>query len=332
MLFSVSLLACLASIGSGSLIPSVRVVAQLGPGGFLENIAVRSNSDILGTTLVPNASVYSLTKPASKHRSFELLTTIPSIQSLLGITELNALGKEIFVVVGGNISSFDNVNPPVYETGSFSAWAVAFGGNDVRVSKISQLSPTSEFLNGVTAVPWCVNTVLIADSKLGTVGLLDTSTGAFEASAFAFPEMAPPPGAVFGVNGVKVSKSHLYWTNSGLLAVYRVPLTPKGYPVPGANPELVAANVSKTYVDDFAIAANNGIFGATNVDNSLVYIDPLRWKSNTVVGVSNYPAIAGVTAVAFGRGFADCNTLYAVTASSKVNNQTQNARIVAVEF
>lgn len=332
MLLSTSLLACFAAFGRASLIPSIRVIRQLGPEGFFENIAIRSNSDILSTTLVPNASVYSLAKPASKHRSLDILATIPSIQSLLGIAEVTTDGEETFVVVGGNISFFDNTKPPVYDTGSFSAWAITFGGQEVQVSKISDLSPTSEFLNGVAAIPWLANTVLIADSRLGIVGRLNVSTGAFEGSAFSFPEMAPPSGADFGVNGIKLHKSQLYWTNIGLRAVYRLSVTPEGYPVQGAAPELVASNVSKSQLDDFAIAVNNGIFAVTNPENTLIYIDPSTGKSKTILSGPSYPAISGSTAVAFGRGIFDCNTIYAVTASSNVNNQTQGARIVAVEF
>lgn len=114
--------------------------------------------------------------------------------------------------------------------------------------------------------------------------------------------------------------------------MYRIPLTPNGYPVSGASSGLVAANISKTYVDDFAIAANNGIFGAKNGMVFSFYIDPIKWKSSIVLSVSDYPIITGVTVVAVGRGLVDCNMLYAVSANPKANNQTQNARIVVVEL
>ncbi|TKA70300.1 hypothetical protein B0A49_05386 [Cryomyces minteri] len=173
---------------SSSCSDSVTTIYQFSNGTWIENIAVRSNSNLL-------------------------LHTFPDAGGLLGIAEIS---PDIFAVVAGtfNFATFTSV------AGSYSTWRVDLRFNDLggrskgpskgaspSVTKITDL-PQALFLNGMTILP---NTsyVLIADPGAGVVRHVDTGTGEYEVVLSDTATMAPPENAVpaTGINGLHVQGS-----------------------------------------------------------------------------------------------------------------------------
>ncbi|KAJ4129002.1 hypothetical protein NW768_007529 [Fusarium equiseti] len=310
-----------------------KTISQLSLGTWLENIAVRSNGDLLVTQLWPTATIYKISHPPSDNKLNELVS-FPSIQSLLGISELPpCLGKpETFVVVGSNATGRAELIP-----GTFKAFAVEFyGKRRVRVRKVSDMTEKSMFLNGVVAIPSAPNAVLISDSVKGFVGRLDVSTGVFDDSAFTFPEMAPPAPNAFGINGIKIRQGHLYWSNSNAVKIYKTAITAAGYPVKGSKPQLVAdLSHVVSFLDDFEFDSHGNIYATTNSDNSVVFVDAKSGKAKIVVGSVSELTVAGSTALAFGRGRKDKDVFYVSTGGGlfkPINGTvTEGAKVVAVK-
>ncbi|KAM0467939.1 hypothetical protein ACHAP7_011375 [Fusarium lateritium] len=317
---------------------SAKTLDQLPLGTWLENIIVRSNGDLLMTQMWPSATVYTIPNPLTCDTGIEKLVTIPSIHGILGIDQVPlGPGKpETFVVVGSNSTDVGKLIP-----GTFGAWKLEFIHKrhqaKVKVTKISNMTKNSSFLNGVVAIPGVSDAVLVSDSALGVVGRLDLSTGIFDTSAFVFPEMAPIPGGSFGINGIKIHDGHLYWTNSNAATIYRVAITSKGFLVKGAKPQLVS-NLSKgvSFLDDFDFSRNGEIYAASNFDNSVVRVDAKTGKWKTVVGGIHDMTVAGSTAVAFGKGKVGQMKMFVSTSGALVmpvdGTKTEGAKVVVVDI
>lgn len=311
---------------------------QLELGAWLENIAVRPNGDLLVTQMVPSAAVYTVKNPAKKPHALEELVSIPAIQNIYGIAQLPGGGdSEKYVVVGGNSSSL--ANPIV---GSFSSWTVELKRDSrcdkVKVKKVSSMSKDSHFLNGVAEIPGVSSAVLICDSANGLVGYLDLKTGKFDTSAFVYPEMAPTEDAALpiGINGIHIRNGYLYFTNSALVSIFRIAVTPRGLPAKGAKVELVIDLSSQaTFLDDFTFDADGNIYVVTNFDNSVIFVNVKSGKAKTVVGGLEEMTVAGSTAVAFGRGKHDKETLYVATGGALGapigGTKTEGGKVVAVD-
>lgn len=315
-----------------------KTLGQLSLGTWLENIAVRPNGDLLATQMWPSAKIYTIRDPSDYENSLEELVSIPAIQSIYGITEVPSFRSrtEKFIFVGSNSTG---VGVPV--PGTFSAWSIELQtshyGSKIKAKKISNLDK-SGFLNGVAAIPHRSDAVLVADSANGLVGRLDLASGKFDTSAFVFPQMAPIKGAglPIGVNGIQIHDGYLYFDNSYEVVVYRIPITPAGYPVKGAKPE-VFVNLSSglTFLDDFALDTKGNLYGASNFDNSVVFVNGATRKWEIVVGGVGEMTVAGSTAVAFGRGRRDRDVLYVSTGGAlakPVNDtKTEGAKVVAID-
>ncbi|SPN96473.1 uncharacterized protein DNG_00001 [Cephalotrichum gorgonifer] len=323
-------IAQLALVVAVDTLPST-VVTQLEEGSWLENIAVRPNGDLLATLLEPTPDIIIVRSPSSRQPKTEVLTSIPALTRLLGITEVSTgkHGKETYVIVGDNGSQ------------SCSAYAVTFGRGRHRkptVSKIIDFDADTTFVNGLTSIPGIDNAILVGDSA-GRVGYLNLSAGTFDPFAFDYPALKPDNSAdlKIGVNGIKISDGYLYFSNFNLLTLSRIAITPQGYPAPHADTELVAdlATIGVIGLDDFAFDKHGNIYLTSNIDNKLVYVEVSTGKSTVVVGGDLEMTVAGDTAAAFGRGHSDSEMLYVVTAGGKGapvgGNRTEGAKVVAVD-
>ncbi|KAF5005045.1 hypothetical protein FDECE_8461 [Fusarium decemcellulare] len=317
---------------------TAKTLSQLPVGTWLENVAIRSNGDLLVTELWPSATVYTIPNPAVCGAGLEELVTIPSITGLLGIAEVpKSPGKpETFVVIGSKATALSHLTP-----GTFEAWALEFHYKrhqpKVKVRQISNMTKDSTFLNGVVALPGGSDAVLISDSVAGFVGRLDLFTGIFDTSTFVFPEMAPISAGAFGINGIKIRNSQLYFTNSNAVKIYRIAITGAGYPVKGAKPKLVA-DLSKgvSFLDDFEFDVKGNIYAASNFDNSIVFVDVETGKWKTIVGGIHKMTVAGSTAIAFAHGKKEKNTFYVSTSGALGKpvdgTKREGAKVVAVNI
>ncbi|KAH8911151.1 hypothetical protein BR93DRAFT_322416 [Coniochaeta sp. PMI_546] len=310
------------------------IVHQFPNHTWLENIVVKSNGDLLVTALIPNAALYQISDPSTSKPSVTLIHNFTCVDGLLGISETK---PDVFAVVGGNFTS-----PGVQINGSFSAWEVDLSRgiheynekNPAIVKLITAIKPAA-FLNGLETLPHTPTTVLTSDSTLGVVWRLDTVTGHFN-KALDFPEMKVAPGAplAIGINGIRISKDTLYWTNSFERTIYRVKVDKNGSVAAGAAVKKVVQIEEAAFLDDFAIDSDGIIWVMENVGNRLFAVRP-DGSYELVEGNVNQTTVAGDTAAAFGKGRKDQKTLYVVTSGAQAGpvngSYTEGGKVVAVD-
>jgi hypothetical protein len=329
--FSLLSLALLTSgAPSGSQLPlKTRVLYQFEAPSWIENLAVRKNGEILATLLIPNASLYALSKPWSETPAIRLVHRFPTVQSLLGIAETKK--EDRFVVVGGNFSAVGVGSP-----GTSAAWSVDFSRSSTHPTiKLLAEFPDAVFLNGVVSIPDCdTDDVLISDATLGLTFRLNVDTGKYSV-AIKVPEMVPKSSApaLLGVNGIHYRKGYLYWTNSFYATVYRVKVGKDGVAAKGAQVETIAT-LNALFLDDFTFDSKGNIWVATNLDHRLFAISP-KGKSTVVAGSPTELTISTDTACTFGRTGRDEDSLYVVTGgglSAPINGTIiEGGKIVAVD-
>ncbi|KAH6644882.1 hypothetical protein C7974DRAFT_430523 [Boeremia exigua] len=278
---------------------------------WLENVAVRSNGDLLVTQFNPAPVLYTAKDPASGKATLETVYEFTTITKILGIIETL---PDTFVIVGGNATA----NATGF-AGTFSAWEVKFSKSVARTKKIADI-PDSMFLNGVVSLPDAPHVVLIADSQFGLLFRLDTKSGKHEIIAdrpqFKSDAQRFNQTVGFGINGVKIRDGYLYCSNSDLINIYRVPITKDGYIAQGgkAPVELYAdLNPVTTFLDDFEIGKDGTLWVVTNSANTVVAVSPKDRKPRVVVGAKDQLTVAGGTGAAFGRTAQDKHVLYVST-------------------
>jgi DNA-binding beta-propeller fold protein YncE len=216
-------------------------------------------------------------------------------------------------------------------------WTAQYSpGSSAEIKKVLSL-PDIGLLNGVER--WDDTRVLVADSNPGRIYLIDVAGAS--ASIPITDDLAALPENPFlpiAANGVRVSpdRKYVYFSNSAKLLLGRVPVDADAKPTgPG---EVV---MQGTPGDDFAFSKDGkSVYLTTHTVNTVVQIDISgnvdgSAKPVTVAGAQDKLEIPGSTAVAWGRGKEDANTLYVVTAgglSMPVNGQVEPAKVAAIDF
>ncbi|KAK8094816.1 hypothetical protein PG997_001501 [Apiospora hydei] len=339
-------------------------------GTWIENVAARSNGDLLFTLLQPTPQLYTLTAVQSNNPQATLLYTFPDMTGLLGITEV---APDIFVVAGGK---FHGTADPIF--GTFSLWQVSFADSHIpckincspdnkqpSFKKLLDL-PDHVYPNGLTSVPGRLGVILVTDST-GSLLRVDVNSNQVDTVA-AVPEMVPVPGWPFlmGINGIKIYNGYVYWSNSFAATMYRMAIDKDGFPVPTSysssdtamttdpaasipsfTPKVEASidftNVTVetvvfmpiTFMDDFAISDDGTLWITTNPNNTVVAYNQDTAKSAVVAGEQTQEVMAGVNAAVFGRTATDSHILYVVTAgglNSPVNGTfVEPAKVMAID-
>ncbi|KAL7929305.1 hypothetical protein V8C35DRAFT_325286 [Trichoderma chlorosporum] len=311
------------------------VVQQFPAPSWAENLAVRSNGDLLVTMIAPAADLYNIANPQSSKPTTTLLHSFTGVESLLGIAEVK---PDFFVVVGTNASGV------VAIPGTGYLWSVDFSAGHLSpvIKEITAL-PQVQYPNGMAALPENPDAVLLADSILGCVWRIDISTGAVN-MAIQLPQMVPPSNASWpiGINGVHVrqglfNSTMLYWSNSFETTIYRLPIDGRtGALLAEYDTPNVAARAVEGYlfVDDFTIDKEGGIWAAANFNNTILYAPAGSQTLHRAVGAEDSLIMAGCTSCVFGRGFEVAHILYVTNSGAEVypvnGTLTQGANIVAV--
>ena len=297
--------ACASPITSRS--HTVTDIWNFSPGTWVENLAVRSNGQIL-VTLASAPEIYqvdpTLKQPAT------LVHTFPGYLACLGITELQ---QDVFYVVTGNFSTVTITTGP----GSYSVWKLDMRGWSPNgygptpsATKIADF-PNSVFFNGMTSANQ--NILLIADSRASAVVTLNLANKAI--GKITDPLMAGlTTGEDIGVNGVKTRQGTLYFTNldQGLYA--EIPLN-----YAGTASTAAAKTVSNLpSPDDFQFdSAGDSYFAGNNELRSRAAVN------GAVTTVSNSSLLVGSTAVEFGRLSSDHNSAYVTTNGGAAQYETK---------
>jgi hypothetical protein len=294
----------------GSLYTAVKTVFEFPFKTWVENIAVRGNGELL-VTLIDHPEL-QLVNPFDPDNT-TLVSTFPDALGLLGIAEFQ---PDQFAVVVGNWSDITDAITPH----SYSVWQV-----DMRpflsqydkvlrpavVRKVTDI-PQALFLNGLTLLNWDEKKVLVCDSGLGAVWIVNIVTGDYHI-AIQDPTMAPAPPYNLGINGIHIQHSYAYYTNTALGLFVRMPIYQNGTSA-GAAEVLVTDHSG----DDFAFDRAGNAYVTQDPANTLYKVTP-NGNVSTILGGADNPLIEGYTAAQFGRTPVDQHILYIATNGGLLN-------------
>jgi hypothetical protein len=273
-----------------------RTVYQFSDRTQLENIAVRSNGNLLITS-INEPTLYEV-NPFSSSPKAKLLHNFPGYIGLLGITELTS---DNFALITGNLTFPTGGTPR-----SFSIWTVSIDKEHYKFAKVTDI-PEAIFLNGLTTLNAKDGTVLVSDSTIGVVFRVNTKSGEYEV-VLDDPSFKPVPEAPLplGINGIRILGGYVYYTNSFGETFSRVRIDDAGQ---ARGPyQTIARGV---WGDDFAITPT-AAYIAGNIDNVITKVDT-DGKASVFAGNLNSTLVAGATSAQFGRTKRDRDVLYVVT-------------------
>lgn len=296
---------------------SVRTVFQFPNDTFVENLAVRSNGQILVSAL--NRPHLFLIDP-----QLDVPPTIVHTFETIGLAGIAEYEPDIFACITGNFSfATGDVG-----AGTWAVWSVDLRGVKLqpdktlspspRVSKIASI-PTAGILNGIALLSERQKTLLVGDIHDGNIIRLDVDTGSHVVVINnTFTESTPaPPFPRAGVDGLHIQDDILYFTNVGASAFYKVRICEGGTPV-GSFETIAHTLGAPDQYDDFALDCKGNAFLVTGGGNSVEMVSFDGSRQVIIAGDLNSTAIAEPTSAAFGRGLFDRNVLYVTTAGGLV--------------
>ncbi|KAL2139127.1 hypothetical protein VTI28DRAFT_5736 [Corynascus sepedonium] len=262
----------LAALVNGAAVLPRQNVNQVVSLSQVENVAVRSNGEILATNM-NSANLYAIDPVAKTSK------TALAISGARGLSGIGEYAPDVFAVIGGK-----------------GVYSVDFSAEPPTSSLIATLNEANN-LNGLAVLS--ETAVLVADAGQGLVYRLDVTTGEY-AVVLQDATMAPTGGIPFGIDGIKYRDGVVWYTNIFKNSFHRVTVDPETAEATGAY-ETLWTNLMG---DDLCFGPNGFIYVATNSGNSLVEVDPEVGTPNSV------GAVTGSTSCAFGRTEADANVAY----------------------
>lgn len=238
----------------------------------VENVAVRSNGQILATNM-NSANLYTV-DPVAKKSSTAVVVT-----GATGLSGIGEVSPDVFAVIGGK-----------------GIYKVDFTGASPKSTLIKQITGASN-LNGLAV--FNDDTVLVADAGKGSVYKFSISTGEYS-EALKDPTMAPSGAIPFGIDGIKYSNGTVWYTNIFKNSFHKVSVDPETAKATGS----ITTLWTNLMGDDLCFGPNGKIYVATNSGGTVVEVDPAVGKPTAVARVS------GSTSCAFGRTDADKNVIY----------------------
>jgi len=189
-------------------------------GGGFENLALRSNGQILATIAFPTPLLFYI--DPLQIRPGVVLHNFTSLKNTVGITEL---APDMFYIHGQGTD------------GVFAVYSVDMQGFVIlpngtvstppQIKKIGSV-PSALLLNGMTRLRRTDNFVLVADALLGGVWRFNIDTGRADL-VIHDPSMAGPANktdfAAFGINGIRTQNGTLFYCNSGAQSFYKMPVS-----------------------------------------------------------------------------------------------------------
>lgn len=305
---------------------SVEITQDFPLGSEVENLALRPSGSALATVYtLPH--IYEVDVP--EYSTPKLLHTFHNTSGACGIAASSE--PDVYFVLTGNFS-FQNFSPV---PGSYAIHRLSFSKRGKPIVK--ELAPLGDISqpNGMIAVP---NTpyVLIADTRGGYVYRFNTETLRLT-TYFDDPLLKPnlTQDAVFGVNGVKLSKGFLYFSNSNQQIVARIKASGKESRLEG-SPEVVAL---QTPVDDFIVDDITGDLyvteqGAIN-GLGLVRRNAYGSKPKTIVGGPGSTTLLAPTAAIWAKKAVGRTLIVSVTGGFEqfiTQDYTGGARLAVIHL
>ncbi|KAJ4343379.1 hypothetical protein N0V95_006680 [Ascochyta clinopodiicola] len=295
---------------------NVRTIHQFSNPTWLENIAAMQNGSLLVSVL--GRPEVHIVNPRTTPPSSSLIASIPAVNAILGITELSS---NQFAIAAGNVTP---ANAPVL--GSFSVWSIDMTHKH-GVAKVHKLASTPHLsmINGLAALD--SRTLLLADSWTGNVASLDL--GSHETTVWLGGESTASnfsaPGLPLGVNGIKVHKGYVYFTNTVRNSLNRIRVSSKG--AASGSVEVLAQGEAIAVPDDFAVLKDGSVIQGRPMSDEVVRVGA-GGKVQVIAKVE------GVTAVAVGRTGKDGKTAYlsSMGGFNADGSVKSGGRVVAVEL
>ncbi|KAH8730557.1 hypothetical protein GQ44DRAFT_700514 [Phaeosphaeriaceae sp. PMI808] len=310
------LLLLFASLLVSATAVTLRTVYEFPNPTWLENVAVMRNGSLL-VTVIGRPEVH-IVNPTISPATASLVTSFPNANAVLGITEI---APNTFAVAVGSTTP---QNTPV--AGSFSLWSLDFGAGPrpnaaVKVTKITGLE-RMQLVNGIVALN--PRTVLLADSFAGNIVRLDLFTKKYEvglqdaslASNFSAPILP------LGVNGLRVHKGYLYYSNSAQSLLGRVPVSMNGRAVGAFS--VFAAGGSIMLPDDFAVVPNGDVYLTSPSADTLQYVR----LDGRIETIAKGEPVSGGTVAILGKK----NVLYVCTSGLEGGVPTRGGRVIEVSL
>ncbi|KAH7111188.1 hypothetical protein EDB81DRAFT_671530 [Dactylonectria macrodidyma] len=306
---------------------SVEITQDFPLGSEVENLALRPSGSALATVYTfPH--IYEV--DVSEYSTPKLLHTFHNTSGACGIAASSE--PDVYFVLTGNFS-FHTFSPV---PGSYAIHRLSFSKRGKATVK--QLAPLGDISqpNGMIAVPNSPY-VLIADTRGGYVYRFNTETLQLT-TYFDDLLLKPKPtqgSGVFGVNGVKLWKGFLYFSNSNQQIVARIKASGKESRLEGC-PEVVAL---QTPVDDFIVDDITGDLyvteqGAIN-GLGLVRRNAYGSKPKTIVGGPGSTTLLAPTAAIWAKEAVGRTLIVSVTGGFKqfvTQDYTGGARLAVVHL
>ncbi|KAI9159008.1 putative hetero-Diels-Alderase [Paramyrothecium foliicola] len=297
----------LALIPKAASAPPMRIIYQHNDQtSWFENIAVRPNGDLLVTRL-DAPEIYAVDPESGDSSVLVSFLQDAQLRSVMGITELT---PDIWAV---GVGWYDHAQGGP-RAGSWEIWRLDLTGSKPATTLTAKI-PEAGMINGLTT--WNETTALAVDSLYGKVFRIDIQSGTYSVALEDPATMAPPSDAPvqIGINGVRARDGYVYYTNTTLMSIYRIPVDEK---LQAKGPaETLAVGIVP---DDFCFdEENEGVLFITgNVSNVVSKVTlregtQLPTRPETFAGGPMELDVAGATACAFGRGPQDKRPLYVVT-------------------
>ena len=277
------------------------LIYEFPPGIWCENLAVRRNGQVL-VSIATVPQIYQV--DPRKEKDAILLYSFPA-STVTGIAELE---PDVFYVATDNATvSNDGISPTPNSSAIWKLDLRSFSAKDGKPAPVSKIAtfPKAKVLNGVAVLNRRKGLLLAADSVLGLIWQLNVHTR--EINIFSedpLTKASPDAQLSLGINGIKVRKGAVYFSNSNKDIIARLIVKKNKTPIGPA----VAVVTGLTGVDDFAIGPNGAFFAAENLNNALSYAPAAGGAAEIIANISANP-----TAVAFGRA-EDAQSVYVSSA------------------
>jgi hypothetical protein len=270
-------------------IPSIY---QFEAGTWVENIAVRSNGNLV-LVLYNKAEMWEL-NPLTPNSTAKLIHRFENATSLTGVIE----------------TSTDTFVTMINRKSGFSIASVDISARETpTVKEIIRDVVDAKALNGLTRLSSSI--LLAADTSVGGVYALDIVKGT-SSLVIKDDAMSGLLGLPAGINGVRVQRQLLYFTNFSKGIFARIPIDLITGNATGPA-ESVVKNLSFG-LDDFALGlGGNDAYVMSYLQGEVVHVD-IRAREAKSVGKAAFP-----TSAQFGRARGDERTLYITSSGNPLN-------------
>ena len=293
--------------------PKIRELYTFNDGTHIENLVVRSNGQILFGTF-GQGNVYNV-DPEAHSPKLQLIAKLPGADAVTGIAEI---AKDVFAVTAGvRTGDFTIDFFKLFKIDLRSKMPISANGRGAKT--IADLTGVG-LLNGMCALPHLPGIVLSADSSNGTMFRLNTTTG--EKTAVITDENLKPTtdetAFPLGVNGIRISGTFLYFTNSARTLFGRIPITRDGYQA-GPSEIIVEKFGGLEIWDDFDVITGSACHDhdpralVTSHPNSIIEIRLLSGEQSIFLGGGNSSLLYGPTSLAASK---DGKKIYVVTSGA----------------